>query len=409
MINKFIKEKNVNYQLTNILTAFIECTQNTILVWLVYKYTYSSIAISLMTFANYFPMVISIFTFISIADNINPLYQYCFNNFLFFFISILTLLLFIIKPNINLFLILIFILQISISFIRTLHKTNFSKITKILFEVSENERDKILKMSLSIIQIFQTVGNILGNLFIIFNVPKLGLSFTCLIYIINFYLSYLLLFNYNYLFINNISLKSKKRFIWSLNLLIDLFNNKKLLGILLFSIPSSGFFQYLMSMLPFLTKIFYIHLNSNYSYSILNFCCTFLASIIGFILYNEFCFNLVQNYTFLICSFILFLLSINNNFIILLFLSSICFGLLAGHIICMQVQINKYSTYVDLGKYTLLRNSVASLSKIIFSLLSIYFINNCSLFFVYIFAASCLLLFHFLNYLYNYFYLFGYF
>ncbi len=341
-------------------------------------------------------MVISIFTFISIVDNIDPLYQNYINNLLSFFISFLIFLLFFIKPNINIFLLSIFILQIIFSFIRTLNKTNFNKINKILFK--KKIRNKILQISLSIIQISQTIGNIIGNLFIINNIPLCGFIFTCLMYIINFFVSYILWKNYKKFFI----LKNKnKKFKFNLNLFKSLFKNKRLLSILIFSIPSSGLFQYLIAILPFLTKI--IKLKSHYSYSILNFCCTFFSSIIGFILYKNFIFNLIKNYTFLICSIFLSFLIFSKKFILILIINSICFGLLSGHIICMQIEINKFSSYINLAKYTILRNSIASLSKILFSLLSIYFINNFSLSFVYFFGSIVLFIFQFLYYLFEYF------
>ncbi len=396
MIKNLLKTKHINYQIINILISLIECTQNTILVWLVYRYTYSSFAISLMNFSNYFPMVISIFTFIYIADNINPLYQNYINNLLSFLISFLIFLLFLFKPKINIFLLLIFILQISFSFIRTLNKTNFNKITKILFK--KKERNKILKISLSIIQVSQTLGNLIGNLFILNNIPLFGFIFTCLIYIINSFISYILWKKYKKVFILK---KQCKKFKLNLNLLKSLFKNKKLLSILIFSIPSSGLFQYLMAILPFLTKI--IKLKSHYSYSILNSFCTLFSSIVGFILYKNFIFNLIKNYTFLICSILLYILVLSKNFFLILIINSICLGLLAGHIICMQIEINKFSSYKNLGKYTLLRNSISSFSKILFSLLSIYFVNNFSLSFVYFFVSIILFIFQFLYYLFNYF------
>ncbi len=394
MIKNLLKNKHINYQIINILISLIECTQNTILVWLVYKYTYSSFGISLINFANYFPMVISIFTLISIADNINPLYQNYINNLLSFLISFLIFLLFLFKPKLNIFLLLIFILQISFSFIRTLNKTNFNKITKILFK--KKDINKILKISLSIIQVSQTIGNLIGNLFVLNNIPLFGFIFTCLIYIINSFISYILWKKYKNIFILE---KTNKKF--KLNLFKSLFNNKKLLSILLFSIPSSGLFQYLMAILPFLTNI--IKLKSHYSYSILNFFCTFFSSIVGFVLYKNFIFNLIKNYTFLICSILLYILVISKNFFFILIINSICLGILSGHIICMQIEINKYSSYINLGKYTILRNSISSFSKILFSLLSIYFVNNFSLSFVYFFGSIVLFIFQFLYYLFNYF------
>lgn len=396
MINKLIKNKNINYYLTNIIVSSIECVQNTILVWLVFNYTNNSYSISLINFSNYFPMVISIFTFISIADNINPLYQYYINNLLSLIISFLIFLLFLIKPKINIFLILIFILQISFSFIRTLNKINFNKITKILFK--KNSTDKIFKMLLSLIQISQTVGNIIGSLFIIQNIPLFGFIFTFFMYGISSFLSYFLWKEYKNIFINktkNIKIKL------NLNLLKYLLKNKKLLSILIFSIPSSGLFQYLMVTLPSLTKI--VNLKSNYSYSILNFCCTFFSSMVGFILYSNSIFNLIKYYTFIICSILLSILIFSKNFFLLLIVNSICFGLLAGHIICMQIEINKFSSYFNLGKYTLIRNSVSSLSKILFSLLSVYLINNFPLYFVYIFGSIILFLFQIMYFLFNYF------
>ncbi len=393
MINKLIKNKNINYYFTNIIISITECIQNTILVWMIYNYTNNLYSLSLISFSNYFPMVISI-TLISIADNINPLYQYYINNILSLIISFLIFLLFLIKPNINIFLIILFILQISFSFIRTLNKINFNKITKILFK--KKYRYKTLKMLLSLIQISQTIGNIIGSLFIAQNIPLWGFIFTCFMYFITLFFSYYLWKKYQNVFLNKIE---NNKINLNLDFLKYLLINKKLSKILIFSIPSSGFFQYLIITLPMLTKI--INLKSNYSYSILNFCCTFLSSIIGFILYSDKIFNLIKNYTFIICSILLSILIFNKSFILLLIINSISLGFLAGHIICMQIEINKVSSYLNLGKYTILRNSISSLSKILFSLISIYFLNNFSLSFVYIFASIFLFLFQILYFILN--------
>ncbi len=68
----------------------------------------------------------------------------------------------------------------------------------------------------------------------------------------------------------------------------------------------------------------------------------------------------------------------------------------------MQIEINKFSSYFNLGKYTIIRNSISSLSKILFSLLSVYFIKNFSLSLVYIFGSGILFLFQIIYFLFNY-------
>ncbi len=397
MFNNIIKKKN-NYQLITMLISLVESMQNTILMWLIYQYTKSPLAVSLITFSMYFPMVISSVTFISIIDKINPLYQNYIGNLISCVISFLIYIIFIIKPNINLFIFLIFWLQIIFSFIKVFNKTNFNKINKILFK--KKKRNKMLKISLSIIQLFQTAGNIIGNLFVANNIPLIGFLLSSIIYAINFILSYILFKKYKNILIFKKLKNNNNKLSWKL--INSILENKNLLNVLIFSIPSSGCFQYLMSTLPFLTKA--IKLQSNYSYAILNFCCMFFSSIIGFVIYkNIIPFYIMENYSFFICSILLSILFLIKKFWFVVFINSLCFGLLSGHIICMQINLNKFSSYKNLGKFTILRNSIASLSKILFSFTSVYFINHCSIQFFYSFCSYILFLFHCLIYIFKHF------
>ncbi len=387
----FWDNKQIKYQLTIILVSLAESIENTILVWLVYNYTNSSLAVSLITFANYFPMFISAITFVFIVDSIDPIQQYYWNNIIFLIISLGIFFVFLLKLNINLCLFIVFILQMIYSTTRTINKTNSNKIIKLLFK--QNIGNKILQISFSITQIFQTLGNFIGNLFILNNITLYGFIFISIFYLFSCFLSLKLSQNSK----KYILIKEKEKTIdneLNLKWIKKTFKNRKILEILFFSIPSSGIYQYLSTILPFLTTL--INYKSSFVYSILNFFCAFFSSIIGFLLYKDVISRkFIEKYTFILCFIFLIILSITKNFFILIFLNSLCFGLLAGHIICMQMKINTYSSYFDLGKLTIIRNSIASLAKIIFSFLSVFFLNHYSIFKVYFFLSLISLFFQF--------------
>ncbi len=396
----FWESKQIKYQLTIILVSLAESIENTILIWLVYNTTKSSLAVSLITFANYFPMFISAITFIFIVDYINPIKQYYLNNIIFLIISLGIFFVFFLKINIYLCLLFVFILQMIYSTTRTINKTNSNKIIKLLFK--QNIGNKIIQISFSITQIFQTLGNFIGNLFILNNITLYGFIFISIFYLLSCILSLKLLQkNEKYFLIKEKKKKNKEDIKLNLKWIKNNFKNKKLIETLFFSIPSSGIYQYLSTILPFLTTL--INYKSSFVYSTLNFFCALFSSIIGFMLYKDIITKkFIEKYTFLLCFLFLSILSITNNFLVLIFLNSLCFGLLSGHIICMQIKINTYSTYFDLGKLTIIRNSVASLAKIIFSFLSVFLINHFSIFNVYLFLALISLFFQFTYILISY-------
>ncbi len=393
----FWESKQIKYQLTIILISLAESIENTILVWLVYNYTKSSLAVSLITFANYFPMFISAITFVFIVDSINPIKQYYLNSIIFLIISLGIFFVFFLKININLCLLLVFILQMIYSTTRTINKTNSNKIIKLLFK--QDIGNKIIQISFSITQIFQTLGNFVGNLFILNNITLYGFIFISIFYFLSCILCFKLLQNNEKYFLIKEKKKNKKNVKLNWKWINDTFKNRKLIETLFFSIPSSGIYQYLSTILPFLTTL--INYKSSFVYSILNFFCALFSSIIGLMLYKDIISRkFIEKYTFLICFIFLFILSTTKNFFILIFLNSLCFGLLSGHIICMQIKINTYSSYFNLGKLTIIRNSIASLAKIIFSFLSVLLINKFSIFNVYLFLSLISLFFQ-LTYIIN--------
>lgn len=71
---------------------------------------------------------------------------------------------------------------------RTINKTNSNKIIKLLFK--KNIGNKIIQISFSITQIFQTLGNFLGNLFILNNITIYGFVLINIFYLINCILAF---------------------------------------------------------------------------------------------------------------------------------------------------------------------------------------------------------------------------
>ncbi len=388
----FIKiNKQVNYQINISLLSMSESIQNIFLTWLIYKYTNNSLAISLITFVNYFPMFIYAITYIFIADLINPIYQFNITNYcLLINSSLIILFSLLIKKNISIYIFILFILQITFSCTKILNKIILNKILKIIFQVYEIE--KTIQISFSVIQIFQTIGNFIGNIFIINNYILLGFICIFVLYIINLLFSYILLKNkYCYHKKNNKKkyINLKKVFFWVKTTL----NNKKSLSLLILSIPPSGIYQYIYTVLPFLTSLFFY--KKTIYFFLLNFLSTFFSSIVGILLFNNFFSQkIIIKYSLFICSLLLLLLSINYNFFILLILNSLCLSLLSSNIICMQIKINKLCPYTHLGKFIILRNSIASISKIIFSLIAAFLIKKLSLFLVYFFPFINLLFFY---------------
>ncbi len=386
----FLENKKINYQLTIVLISLSESIENIILIWLIYNYTNNPLIISLISLINYFPMFISAVTFIFIADSINPTYQYYINNIFFLLISFLIFCsFFYIQINIKICLILVFILQTLYSFIRTINRINSNKIVKLLF--NKKESNEVIKISFSIIQIFQTFGNLIANFFILYNISLYGFILICFFYLINFYFSYKLLkYNKKHDFLLNKNLNKNENI--DLFWFKKIFLNKKLFYIFFFSIPSSGIYQYLYTILPFISKI--INYKSSIVYSSLNFSCAFFSTIIVYFLYKKIISRkFIEKYTFIICFFIFLFLSFTNNFYFILILNSICFSFLTGHMLCMQIKINKNSSYFNLGKFTIIRNSISSIAKIFFSFLSVIIFKKFNLMYVYFFISIISLLF----------------
>ncbi len=390
----FINNNEINYQITVLLTSLSESIFNIVLTWLMYNYTHDPIAISMIAVNNYLPMILSIIIFIFIADLINPLYQYCINNILFFIITLSIFLIFKLKLSGIKFVIINSILQIIYSIIRTTNKINSNKILELIFENKSSK--KTLQTSFFINQLFQTTGTVIANLFIISNLAIYSFSLIIISYLICFFISYILMINnnekYNLKKNNDNNLCNKKKY----NPLIKDIFNKEFMKIMLFSIPSSGIYQYLNTMIPFLTKL--MNIKSNITYSILIFFFSFSTTVISYLIYkNIINKKFIERYTFLICFINLLLLSYTNNLIMMLIFISICSSLLTAHILYMQMNINLNFGYNNLGKLTIIRNSVASFAKVIFSLMSAFLLKKLSFFYLYIIISFISLFFQILN------------
>ncbi len=406
------------YQIILILLSLADSIQNVVLIWLVYQYTNNLFAVSLVTFANYFPPFISFFTFLGIADSINPVKQFYLSNIILSLGSVIIFLLFQLKLKLSICFFIVFILQIILSCIKTFNRIFSNKFVKILFNTNEGE--KIIQISGALIQISQCVGTGLGNLFILQNISIYSFILISFIYGLILYLSSLLFHNNSFL-IEHITTHKNSGSIWDWNInnnnnikksdnvlwLKNILQNKQLLQILIISIPSSGIYQYLSNILPFLTSMrmsISTFKNTKISFSFFSFFSTLSAAIIGIMLFkNIISTQFLEKYSFIICAGLLLILSINHNFFMSLICISLCLGLLSGLIICLQTRTNQFSSYMDLGKFTILRTSIVSLAKIVFAFLSACLVNKLSLFVVFfvpfIMLLCCFLFFYFNNYL----------
>ncbi len=398
----------IKYQFMVILLSFAESIQNVIVTWLVYKYTRNSLAITLITFVNYFPIFLTAFTFIFIADSLHPLYQFLINNIVLFISSSIIFIISLLKLKTTKYFLLIFILQTVFSCVKSLNRIISNKIIKMLFH--KNEREKTIQLSFSATQIFQSIGNFIGNLFILREIGSYGFLFISLVYLFNLILTKILLKKENKIYEepNNPKIDNKEntlvRIKQDLLWFKYVFQDKKLFSIVFFSIPSSGVYQYLTTTIPFLALLMNIR-KANFSYFLLSFLCTCSSSLSGILLFkNILSKQFIQKNTFIICSFLFLLLSFSSNFFIILFLNALCFAVLSSHIILMQIKTNQSSNYLNLGKFTIVRNSVLSFGKIFFSFVSAILLDKYSLFYVYLFPSVVFLIYHIIYLLYYYYY-----
>ncbi len=394
MLLFYQKYKNrINYQTIITLLSVAENIQNVILTWLLYKYINNTIAISLLTFVNYFPTFLSIVTLILIADVINPIIQFYVGNIILIISYLSIFFLFNIKLNIYYYIYFILFIQMIFSFIKASNKVFTNKFVKIFFK--KKKREKIIQISFTVIQFFQSLGSLIGNIFIIFDYTLHSFIFISGIYLINLLYS-IYLFKSNKHLSNQIydskNKSNKIKISYVISWIKKLSKNPKLLMILIISIIFSGIYQYLITVLPFLTSL--INLDNHTSFFLLNFFCTFLSSITGVLLYKDiFSETFIKKYNIFVCLILLLSMSFFKKFYILLILNSLCFGALSVYVIYIQTETNKHSNYSDLGKFIVLRNSISSLSKIIFSFISAFIYNHTNLYFVYMFPFLVLLIF----------------
>lgn len=180
--------------------------------------------------------------------------------------------------------------------------------------------------------------------------------------------------------------------------------NKPFLSLLLFTIASNGIYQYLHTTLPFFGTYDLLRYTTKHNFQYLSFSSVLSSSLISLLLlYNVISTKFIKKYSLLITAGLLFLLSFNNNFIILLILNALCCSLLSGFMVYIQTEMNISFTYYDLGKYTLIYNAVLSVSKIIFSLLSATFLNavHTNLFWLYFTPSIILLIFQYICHSYD--------
>ncbi|MDC9582152.1 hypothetical protein PSI15_11340, partial [Xenorhabdus sp. PR6a] len=159
----------------------------------------------------------------------------------------------------------------------------------------------------------------------------------------------------------------KQRKLLNKNYLFNVFHQRELRKILLFSIPSSGAFQFINTSLPPLADTF-AKSGANF-YALLNISCMVAGFLSGLLLSRRTVSEkFVLNHALLISAIaIVLMIELSNKYLIAILLFVVVL-FITCHIICVQVKCNQVPKQQDVGKFIMLRTSIASLSKIIFSL-----------------------------------------
>ncbi|WP_237387644.1 MFS transporter [Xenorhabdus sp. Sc-CR9] len=367
MKNNLLLQKNViGFQVYTAFSALAEGMQSVIILWLVFQITHSPLAVSFTVIAGYLPSAVMGFFLLSFADARNPAWQLTVSNGiltlsafslpLFFLFSAM-------KPT--LLMLVIVTVQCILSLVKMFNKTSVNRIVRDNF--TPENGSKMLQISASNIQISQTVGAALGGVFLTLDCGHSGLFVAGLFYAASaiaasFFASFTLPITP---IIGHADKKQRK--LLNKNYLFNVFHRQELRKILLFSIPSSGAFQFINTSLPSLADTF-AKSGANF-YALLNISCMVAGFLSGLLLSRSIVSEkFVLNHALLISAILIVLMVESDNKYLIAFL---LFGMtlfITCHIICIQVKCNQIPEQQDVGKFIMLRTSIASLSKIIFSL-----------------------------------------
>ncbi|MDC9604103.1 MFS transporter [Xenorhabdus griffiniae] len=392
-------KKFIGFQTYITFSALAEGMQSVIILWLVFQITHSPLAVSLTIVAGYFPSAIMGFFLLSFADSKKPAGQLTVSNGILTLSALCLPLFFLFSATQpTLLMLAIMTIQSILSLVKMFNKTSVNRIVRDNF--TPEDGSKMLQISASNIQISQTSGAALGGLFLTLDAGNSGLFISGFFYAAStmatvFFTSFTLS-----MIPTTVHTDKKQKQLLDKSYLAHVFNRQELRTILLFSIPSSGAFQFINTSLPSLANTL-TELEGSF-YASLNISCMIAGFISGLLLSRKIVGEkLILNNALLVSAIIIiFMVETENKYLVtaLLFLATL---FITFHIICIQVKCNQMPEKQDVGKFIMLRTSIASLSKITFSLGAGALLSLFSLKTTYYLMASVLLLFSLQWYLFQ--------
>ncbi|MEX0447221.1 MFS transporter [Xenorhabdus sp. SGI246] len=363
---QLLPKKFIGFQAYTTFSALAEGLQSVIILWLVFQITRSPLAVSLTIIAGYLPSAIMGFFLLSFADAKNPAKQLSVSNGILTLSAFCLSLFFLFSATQpTLLMLAVVTVQSILSLVKMFNKTSVNRIVRDNF--TPEDGSKMLQISASNIQISQTSGTALGGLFLTLDIGNSGLFIAGLFYVA----STIAIGFFTYFTLSTIPTTvhtdKKQKQLLNKTYLVHVLNQQELRKILLFSIPSSGAFQFINTSLPPLADTF-TKSGANF-YATLNISCMIAGFISGLLLSRRIVSEkFILNHALLVSAIIILLMiGTDNKYLV----SMLLFGatlFITCHIICIQVKCNQAPEKQDVGKFTMLRTSISSLSKITFSL-----------------------------------------
>ncbi|WP_370425447.1 MFS transporter (plasmid) [Pantoea vagans] len=390
---KYESKKNSYFQIYNFLSCSAEGIQTVIFLWFIYHVTHSPMFVSLTIVSSYLPSAILGIFLLKKADASNPGKHLFISNVSLSVISLIVYFILLLNAGFGTTTLSIFYLaQAILSVVKMFNKTSQNRIIRTAF--SRKDAIKALQLASSGMQAAQVFGAAIGGWAISTGYYMHALMLTCCIYLLNIYISTLFESvhpdNKDEKVIFQIDSVTKKNQSFTY-----LFRKKDFLLPLVFTVPSSGALQFLNTSLPSLSSLYG---NSEHFYPLLNLTLQ-IAVIISGIAATFNMLSLKTSLRFFLCisgiTLILLGLLSGSHFAAYTFLFLTSF-FISWHMISIKVLTNQMPDIAHVGKFTMMRNSIASFVKIFFSLSSGLFLTYYSITTTYLILAAILFAFNIL-------------
>ncbi|MGC0865006.1 MFS transporter [Pantoea agglomerans] len=392
MIRDEIK-KNTFFQVYNFLSCSAEGIQTVIFLWLIYHETHSAMLVSLTIVSSYLPSAILGFIFLKQADMNSPGRQLLFSNICLGAISLTVYLILVNSEGLGLLTLIIFYFtQAVLSVVKMFNKTSQNRIIRQTFAKADAIR--ALQLASSGMQAAQVLGAAIGGWAISTGYYMHALMLTCFIYFLNIYVSSLFerggKNNKDAKAIRPVNSAATEK-----TSLSFLFGRKSFLLPLIFTVPSSGALQFLNTSLPSLSSLYS---NSENIYPLLNITLQVAVIFSGIVAaLNLLSLKSSLSLSLLISgiSVLLMYFTAGHLYALYFFLFTTCL-FISWHMISIKVLTNQMPDINHIGKFTMVRNSVASCVKIVFSLSSGVLLTFYSIKTTYLILAMILIFFNLL-------------